>query len=59
MFSEEKLSQGGQKTTTKYCYKIFLLKHVLWFTAKLNFLSITVLIKRKISTGPGMLTERF
>ena len=59
MFSEEKLSQGEQKTTTKYCYKIFLLKHVLWFTAKLNFLSITVLIKRKISTGTGMLTERF
>ena len=30
MFSEEKLYQDGQKTT-KYWYKIFLLKHILEF----------------------------
>ena len=30
MFSEEKLPQVGQKTT-KHWYKIFLLKHILWF----------------------------
>ena len=29
MFSEEKLSQAGQEKTTKYWYKIFLLKHIV------------------------------
>ena len=36
MFSEEKLSQAGQK---KYWYKIFLLKRIVRFGTRKNFIS--------------------
>ena len=49
MFSEEKLSQTGQKTANYWC-KIFLLKHILRFEYKekcLSKLSIKIFTKRE------------
>ena len=49
MFSEEKLSQAGQKKPTKYWYKIFLLKYIVRFATWKNCiskLSIKIFIKK-------------
>ena len=49
MFSEEKLSQAGQKKPTKYWYKTFLLKYIVRFATWKNCiskLSIKIFIKK-------------
>ena len=49
MFSEEKLSQAGQKNPTKYWYKIFLLKDIVRFGIWkdcISKLSINMFIKK-------------